>query len=56
MVTLHKNRKTLQQKVWKLYQKGIKEIFWDFEDGIILKFNKTFFRVSEDIYIIFPYI
>ena len=34
---------------------GVKEINWDFEDGVIFKLCKDFFNLQNDIYVLIPY-
>ena len=36
--------------------KGVNNIDWDYEDGMVLNFNKVFFGYRDNIYVIVPYI
>ena len=41
--------------IQKGISEGITEVEWDFEDGLIFKFCKSFFNFSIDLHLIFPY-
>ena len=36
--------------------KGVKNINWEYEDGIVIELNKIFFGFNDNLYIIAPYI
>ena len=40
-----------KENIWE----GVRECYWDFEDGLAFKLDKTFFSFNDDIFMIVPY-